>query len=147
MLQEQEIHLKWNNIQRLLFPFVWLKYIHQTISSSEYKHQMHTKFLDAMFAFTSISQGCTWRCHGWRNSANWWWPQLLLVTDVLNLPELFLDQKWYIKDQLDSEDNTCGPVLLAPSQKLSSSNQWAATFLKIFFFKSISRGVRLDSFS
>ena len=64
----------------------------------------------------------------------------LLDTDVLNLPELFLDQKWYIKDQLDSEDNTCGPVLLAPSQKLSSSNQWAATFLQIFFFKSISRG-------
>ena len=64
----------------------------------------------------------------------------LLDTDVLNLPELFLDQKWYIKDQLDSEDNTCGPVLLAPSQMLSSSNQWAATFLQIFFFKSISRG-------
>ena len=69
----------------------------------------------------------------------------LLDTDVLNLPELFLDQKWYIKDQLDSEDNTCGPVLLAPSQKLSSSNQWAATFLQIFFFKSISRGVGVFS--
>ena len=67
----------------------------------------------------------------------------LLVTYVLNLPELFLDQKWCIQ--------VTGPIGLlriipvsqfffTPAQMLSSSNQWAATFLQIFFFKSISRG-------
>ena len=55
----------------------------------------------------------------------------LLDTDVLNLPELFLDQKWYIKDQLDSEDNTCGPVLLYPCTDA-------------LFFKSVSSNVSSD---
>ena len=55
----------------------------------------------------------------------------LLVTDVLNLPELFLDKKWWIQDQLDSEDNTCGPVLLYPCTDA-------------LFFKSVSSNVSSD---
>ena len=55
----------------------------------------------------------------------------LLVTYVLNLPELFLDQKWCIQEQLDSEDNTCGPVLLYPCTDA-------------LFFKSVSSNVSSD---
>ena len=72
---------------------------------------------------------------------------LLLVTDVLNLPELFLKSKMLQTGPIRPSIIPVAQFFFTPAQMLSSSNQKAATFLKIFFFKSISRGVRLDSFS
>ena len=85
-----------------------------------------------MIAFTSISQGCMWRCYGRKNGASWWWPQLSSWSQMFSICQNFLlDKKWWIQDQLDSEDNTCGPVLLYPCTDA-------------LFFKSVSSNVSSD---
>ena len=137
MLQEQETRLKWNNIQStaLVFPFQfvwWLKYIYQLCSSSEYQTSSAHIVFKYVIAFTSISQGCMWRCYGRKNGASWWWPQLSSWSQMFSICQNFLlDKKWWIQDQLDSEDNTCGPVLLYPCTDA-------------LFFKSVSSNVSSD---